>query len=127
MTLDKVKEILEAEVLCGEGQLTRDVKTGCGCDLMSDVLAFARPHSLLLTGLTNPQVVRTAEMVELAAVCFIRGKEPEPGTVSLAEEKGIPLLRTKLSMIESCGRLYARGLTGCSELSVSQSTGKGTG
>ncbi len=126
MTLEQIREILEAEVLCGDGQLTRDVKAGCACDLMSDVLAFARPHSLLLTGLTNPQVVRTAEMVELAAVCFVRGKEPEPGTVSLAEEKGIPLLRTKLPMIESCGRLCARGLVDCSGVPVSQSAGKGS-
>ncbi len=83
---------------------------------MSDVLAFTRPHSLLLTGLTNPQVVRTAEMAELAAVCFVRGKVPEAETVSFAADEGIPLLRTRLPMFESCGRLHALGLAGCSEV-----------
>ena len=82
---------------------------------MSDVLAFVRPGSLLLTGLANPQVVRTAEMAELTAVCFVRGKQPDPETVDLAAEKGIPLLRTQLCMFESCARLHARGIVGCRE------------
>ncbi len=112
MRLREIREALEAEVLCGEGRLGLNIGMACACDLMSDVLAFTRPHSLLLTGLTNPQVVRTAEMAELAAVCFVRGKEPEAETVRLAVEKGIPLLRTRLPMLESCGRLFARGLAG---------------
>ncbi len=104
--------MLEAELLCGEHSVRREIGTVCACDLMSDVLAFARPRSLLLTGLINPQVVRTAEMAELAAVCFGRGKEPEAQTVRLAVEKGIPLMRTRLTMFESCGRLHVRGLAG---------------
>ncbi len=118
MTLREIRETLGAEVLCGESRLGLEIRTACGCDLMSDVLAFTGPDSLLLTGLTNPQVVRTAEMAEIAAVCFVRGKEPEAQTVRLAAEKGLPLFRTRLPMFESCGRLHARGLAGCSELSV---------
>ncbi len=71
MTLGQIKEVLEAEFLCGEGSIEREIEMACASDLMSDVLAFARPRSLLLTGLINPQVVRTVEMAELAAVCFV--------------------------------------------------------
>ncbi|NIM97197.1 MAG: hypothetical protein GTO24_03640, partial [candidate division Zixibacteria bacterium] len=92
-----------------------DIEMACGCDLMSDVLSFVKPNSLLLTGLTNPQVVRTAEMADLKAICFVRGKKPERETVEMAEAKDIPLLVTPLPMFESCGRLYQAGLPGCSE------------
>ncbi len=127
MTLGEIREALGAEVLCGESRLGLEIETACGCDLMSDVLAFTGPDSLLLTGLTNPQVVRTAEVAELAAVCFVRGKEPEEETVSLAVDKGVPLLRTRLSMFESCGRLHALGLAGCSKLPARLSRKVGTG
>ena len=115
MTLEEIREALDAEVLCGEDRLGLDVRTVCASDLMSDVLAFTRPHWLLLTALVNPQVVRTAEMAELAAVCFVRGKEPAQETVSLAAEKGIPLLYTGLCTFDSCVRLHERGLLGCRE------------
>ncbi|UCC90588.1 MAG: hypothetical protein JSW24_05580, partial [Dehalococcoidia bacterium] len=82
---------------------------------MSDVLAFTKPESLLLTGLTNAQVIRTAEMAEIAAVCFVRGKKPDEETIRLAKSKSIPLLVTQLPLFESCGRLYKKGLIGCSE------------
>ena len=78
---------------------------------MSDVLTFRGPGSLLLTGLTNPQVIRTAEMSDFAAVCFVRGKKPQPETIQLAEDKGVLLLVTLLSMYECCGRLYGEGLS----------------
>jgi len=115
MTLEEVKEILKAEVIIGTNNLDMEIKTGCGCDLMSDVLAFIKADSLLLTGLTNPQVVRTAEMADVAAICFVRGKKPDGETISLAKSKGLPLLMTQLPMFESCGRLYKNGLIGCSE------------
>ena len=115
MTLEDVKRILEAEVIVGDEFLHRDVGTGCGSDLMSDVLAFVKPDCLLLTGLTNPQVVRTAEMADLGSVCFVRGKRPDKQTVKLARAKNIPLLTTPLSMFESCGRLYQEGVTSCFE------------
>ena len=85
----------------------------CGADLMSDVLAFTHAGTLLLTGLTNPQVVRTAEMAEIVAIVFVRGKLPPPETVALAEEKGIPLLASKYTMYEACGRLYRAQLPSC--------------
>ena len=115
MTLDDVKNILEAEVIVGSNLLSQEVKMACGCDLMSDVLAFVKPDSLLLTGLTNPQVVRTAEMADVAAICFVRGKKPDPVTIEMAESKNIPLLTTPIPMFESCGRLWNQGLLGRSE------------
>jgi predicted transcriptional regulator len=115
MTLDDVKSILEAEVIVGSNLLNQEVKMACGSDLMSDVLAFVKPESLLLTGLTNPQVVRTAEMADVAAICFVRGKIPDSVTIEMAESKNIPLLTTPIPMFESCGRLWKQGMPGCSE------------
>jgi predicted transcriptional regulator len=115
MTLEDVKKILEAEVIVGSNLLNQEVKMACGCDLMSDVLAFVKSDSLLLTGLTNPQVVRTAEMADVIAICFVRGKNPGPVTIEMAESKNIPLLTTPIPMFESCGRLWKQGLPGCSE------------
>lgn len=115
MTLEDVRKILEAEVIaCGE-LLQRDVTTACGSDLMSDVLAFVKSECLLLTGLTNPQVVRTAEMADLGSICFVRGKKPDEQTIKLAEANNIPMLTTPLSMFESCGRLYRDGMVSCFE------------
>lgn len=113
MRMEEIKDILEAKVLFGQDYLDREIKLACGSDLLSDVLTFIRPEALLLTGLINAQVVRTAEMAEISAVCFVHGKTPHKDTVKLAQEKKIPLLITKLSMYESCGRLYKAGLPGC--------------
>jgi predicted transcriptional regulator len=115
MTLEEVREILEAELIAGENLPQIRVEMGCGADLMSDVLAFSKSGALLLTGLTNPQVARTSEMAEVAAVCFVRGKRPPKETIALAAKNGLPLLTTQLPMFEACGRLYGRGLKGCSE------------
>jgi predicted transcriptional regulator len=116
MMLEQVKEILEAELLVGEESLDIEVKMACGADLLSDVLAFTKPDSLLLTGLTHPQVIRTTEIAEIKAVCFVRGKRPPAETVELAKEKSVPLLCTSLPMYESCGRLYSNDLPGCSQV-----------
>ncbi|MBI4722881.1 MAG: hypothetical protein HY769_07815 [Candidatus Stahlbacteria bacterium] len=110
MTLKEIKKILKAEVIIGEDYLSMEVKMGCASDLMSDVLAYAKPDALLLTGLTNSQVIRTAEIVDIRAVCFIRGKKPDERTIKLAIEKNIVLLTTQMPMFESCGRLYKNGL-----------------
>ena len=115
MTLEEIKEILKAEVIIGFNNLQIEVKMGCGCDLMSDVLAFIKSESLLLTGLTNTQVIRTAEMADITAICFVRGKKPDEETIRLAKSKGLALLVTQLPMYESCGQLYQKGLIGCSE------------
>jgi len=110
MKLKEIKKILDAEE-CYEGEIMeKEIYTVCGSDLMSDVLTFIKPKALLLTGLTNPQVIRTAEVAEIAAICFVRGKQPQEATINLAIEKGIPLLKTRYSMFEACGRLYVSGL-----------------
>ncbi len=114
MTLGDVAEILHAEILVGGENLDMEIKMACVTDLMSEALVFSRPGALLLTGLTNPQAVRTAEVAELSAVCFVRGRRPPDETIELAKEKGIPLLCTPLLMYDSCGLLYERGLPGCS-------------
>lgn len=112
MTLEKIKEILQADVIAGAEYLQKEVKMAGGSDMMSDVLSFMKPGSLLLTGLVNPQSVRTAEMAEIVAICYVRSKKPLPETVELAKEKGIPLLLTRFTMFESCGKLYQSGLSG---------------
>ncbi|HNS15379.1 MAG TPA: DRTGG domain-containing protein [Syntrophorhabdaceae bacterium] len=115
MKLREVKEILEAEVFVGHDQLDMEVKTAFGADLMSDVLAFAKAGSLLLTGLTNPQVVRTSDVLDIAAIIIVRGKRPLIETILLAEELKIPLLGTRYILFETAGRLYAHGIVGCLE------------
>jgi len=116
MTLEEVRQILDAEVLAGSELHKIHVEMGCGADLMSDVLAFSKMGALLLTGLTNAQVVRTSDMADIVAVCFVRGKRPSEETTKLAIDGDLPLLTTALPMFESCGRLYRKGLPGCSEV-----------
>ncbi len=115
MTVKQVKEILNAEILCGQDHLDTEVHTACGADMMSDVLAFVKDQSVLLTGLNNPQVVRTAEMMDMRCIVFVRGKQPEPPLVELAEQRQIVLLKTPLRMFKACGLLYLNGLRGGSE------------
>jgi len=113
MKLREVLEIIEGEVISKNADLDMEVQMGCGADLMSDVLAFTHEGTLLMSGLTNPQVVRTAEMAGIKAIVFVRGKLPPPETVALAEEKGVPLMASKYTLFETCGRLYAAGLASC--------------
>ena len=115
MTLNDVKIILNADVIVGEEHLDMEVKTAFGADLMSDVLAFAKAGSLLLTGLTNSQVIRTANILDIAAIILVRGKKPSTETINLAKELKIPLLTTKYILFETAGRLYAKGIVGCLE------------
>jgi predicted transcriptional regulator len=115
LTLNEIKELLDAEVIIGENQLDMDVKTAFVADLMSDVLAFATAGSLLITGLTNPQVVRTADVLDIAAIIMGRGKIPSHETFQLAEELNIPILSTKYILFEIAGRLYSHNIRGCIE------------
>lgn len=115
MTLREIAEILDAEVLVGHDRLEMEVKTAFGADLMSDVLALAKAGSLLLTGLTNTQVLRTAAVLDIAAIIMVRGKRPSIETIRLAEELGIPMLATKYILFEAAGRLYQKGIVGCVE------------
>lgn len=111
MKVRDIIDILKCEVL-NEGSLNEEVKTACGSDMMSDVLAFVKDQSVLLTGLMNPQVVRTAEMMDMHCIVFVRGKEVNPGVVELAKQKDITVLATPYRMFTACGLLYSNGLRG---------------
>lgn len=116
MTLKEIKEILNCDVLCGEEMLdSTQIEKAFAADLLSDVLAYAKEGTLLVTGITNQQVVRTVEMLELRGIVFVRGKKPDPETINLARSKNIPMLTTRYILFETCGRLYQHGLTGCLE------------
>lgn len=106
MTIGKAVELLEAEILSASIDSEKKIQTICGSDMMSDVLAFIKKDALLLTGLTNPQVIRTAEMSDVVCIAFIRGKTPSAEMIEMAEECGISIIRSKLPMYEACGRLY---------------------
>lgn len=112
MKISEVKAILNAEFICGEEHPDDDIKTACGSDMMSDVLAFVKDQAMLLTGLVNPQVIRTCEMMDIRCVVFVRGKEPDEQVVSLARERGIVLMKSPLRMFTACGLLYDNGLRG---------------
>ncbi len=111
MNVRDIISILEAEVI-SEGDLDIEVKTACGSDMMSDVLAFVKDQSVLLTGLMNPQVVRTAEMMDMHCIIFVRGKEVDPMVIQLAKQKEITILQTHYRMFTACGLLYVNGLRG---------------
>ena len=115
MKLREVQEILKADIIVGEEKLDMEIKTAFGADLMSDVLAFAKAGSLLLTGLTNTQVIRIANVLDIAAIILVRGKKPSAETIELAEDLQIPILTTKYILFETAGRLYAKGIVGCLE------------
>lgn len=115
MLLREVQKILDAEVLVGAEKLDMEVHTAFGADLMSDVLAFADSGCLLLTGLTNPQIIRTADVLDIAAIILVRGKRPPPETLRAAADKNIPLLTTKYILFESAGRLYEKGIVGSAQ------------
>ena len=112
MRLKDMAELVDARVLCGEELLDEEMGTAFASDLMSDVLAQVKGHPLLITGLCNPQVVRTAEMVDIGCILFVRGKRPDAQTVALAEDGMLCLLATDTTMFEVCGILYAHGCQG---------------
>ena len=101
MKIATIKELLDAEVVCGEDCLDREVYSACGSDMMSDVLAYVKDQAVLLTGLVNSQVVRTAEMMDMVCVVFVRSKCPTEEMVELARESNMVLLRTKKRMYEA--------------------------
>ena len=112
MKISTIKDLLEAEVVCCEEELGAHVYSACGSDMMSDVLAYVKEQAVLLSGLVNPQVVRTAEMMDMKCIVFVRGKHPDLDMIELAEERDIVLLGTKLEMFTACGLLYKNGLKG---------------
>lgn len=112
MKISEISELLKAKVLCCEDMLDSEVCSACGSDMMSDVLAFVKNQAVLLTGLVNPQVIRTAEMMDMHCVVFVRGKEPSGEMLSLAKDCEIVVMTTGLRMFEACGILYTHGLSG---------------
>ncbi|MDR2181790.1 MAG: hypothetical protein LBN92_03825 [Treponema sp.] len=110
MTVKEVIEVLEGEFYCGTEKAGLEVASACGADLMSDVMAFVKDRVLLLTGLVNPQVIRTAELLDIKCIIFVRGKAPSMDMVDMAIESDIILGGTKLPMFISCGKLYEAGL-----------------
>ncbi|MCL2662153.1 MAG: DRTGG domain-containing protein [Oscillospiraceae bacterium] len=115
MKLAQVMEVLNAKVYTDVPFEDIEINAACGADLMSDALAFGENKGLLLTGLNNPQSVRTAEMMDIRCVIIVRGKEPDEALVKLANEKEIVIMKTDYSMYTSCGLLYAAGLRGGDE------------
>ena len=110
MKIEEVARIINAKVPAGENLLDREVDSAFSSDMMSDVLAFSKDQPVLLTGLNNPQAVRTALMMDMECVVFVRGKYPTPEMINLAEQSQIVLLSTALTMYEASGRLYQAGL-----------------
>lgn len=113
MRLQDVLTVAQARPISSEPNLDSEVRTGFASDLMSDVLRYDVAHGLLVTGLANPQVVRTAEMADVAAILLVRGKVPPEETQDLARQVGIPIMGTDLIMFETCGRLFEAGLPAC--------------
>lgn len=113
MNLKQILSVIDGRLISDSADLSTEVEMACGADLMSDVLAFTHSGTLLMTGLTNPQVIRTSEMAGIKAIVFVRGKNPPPETLALADSKGIPLMASHLTMYEVCGLLYASGLASC--------------
>uniref|UniRef100_A0A7V3RI74 Transcriptional regulator n=1 Tax=candidate division WOR-3 bacterium TaxID=2052148 RepID=A0A7V3RI74_UNCW3 len=110
MKLNQLKEILKANILTSQISIDIEINNIIASDLMSDVLNSKTPAELLVTGLTNNQVVRTCEIAGIKAIIFVRGKTPDEETIKLAESCKIPLLSSNLSMFEACGLLYSCGL-----------------
>ena len=110
MKIREIADLLGAEVLCGEQMLEDEVQSACGSDMMSDVLAYVKDQGVLVTGLINPQVIRTAMMMDMRCVVFVRSKRPSPEMVELAMENHIALLASDSRMYEACGKLYSNGL-----------------
>ena len=112
MKISKIKDLLNATVMTGESLLENEVASACCSDMMSDVLAYVKDQGVLITGLVNPQVIRTASMMDMSCIVFVRSKVPSEEMIELAEECGITVMKTPLRAYEACGRLYASGLTG---------------
>ncbi|MEE1085554.1 MAG: DRTGG domain-containing protein [Schaedlerella sp.] len=110
MKVIEIQKLLEADIVCGEADMELNTEYVFGTDMMSDVLAFAEDCATLITGLCNPQVVRTAEMLDINCIVFVCGKQPTENIITLAEMKDMAILTTKHSMFTSCGILYTNGL-----------------
>ncbi len=116
MKISEIVKMLDAKVLCCEDKTDKEVESAFGCDLMSDVLAYVNDQAVLLTGLVNPQVIRTALMLDMVCIVFVRSKEPSEEMIELARENGIVMMSTNKTLYTSCGLLYSGGLIGTGEV-----------
>lgn len=112
MRIEEIAALLDAQTHTIGHDPSIDIRSACGADLMSDVMAFSKENAMMITGLMNPQVIRTAEMMDIRVVAFVRGKKPGEAILALAEEKGIAVISTELPMFSACGRLYQYGIHG---------------
>ena len=112
MTINDIRELLGAEVLCGSERLDMEVHSACGSDMMSDVLAYVKNQAVLITGLLNQQAIRTAAMMDMVCVVFVRGKVPDESIIAWAKENSIAVMTTTHRMFTACGLLYEAGLNG---------------
>lgn len=110
MKISEIRDLLDAKVLCCSDRLDREVYSACGCDLMSDVLAFVKDQAVLMTGLVNPQVIRTAVMMDMVCIVFVRSKTPSEEMLSLARDNGIVIMQSDKRLYEACGIMYSNGL-----------------
>lgn len=110
MRIKEIAKILDGEIVSYREGENREVNSACGSDMMSDVLAYVKDQAVLVTGLCNPQVIRTAEMMDMICVVFVRGKAPTQDMLNLAEEKSITVIKTPHRMFAACGLLYSAGL-----------------
>src|SRR5699024_6650631 len=110
MKIREILDALDARLLTPDADLEVDVHAACGSDMMSDVLAYVKDQGVLLTGLNNPQVVRTADMMDMVCIVFVRGKVPGEGILGLAAARDIAVLTTEKTMFSACGLLYEKGL-----------------
>jgi len=110
MIVSELIELINGQLLNPTANLSRQINGGCGADLMSDVLASIQPEAVLLTGLCNPQVIRTSVMADVAAIVIVRGKNIPKETIDLAKEEDIALISSPFGMFELAGRLYKAGL-----------------
>ena len=110
MKISEIANLLDANILCCKESISGEVQSACGSDMMSDVLAYVKNQAVLLTGLVNPQVIRTAMMMDMRCIVFVRDKKPTDEMIELAKDADIVLLSTHKRMFDACGILYSSGL-----------------
>ncbi len=113
MILKEIAKILEASIIANPENSEIDIHSACSADMMSAVLYYHTPNSLLITSLTQPHVIRTAEIAGIKSIVFVLDKKPDKETIDLAQKKKIPLLSTSFCMYTASGRLFKEGLPGC--------------
>ena len=113
MELRKIAELLEAETLTKDEDLDQEVTCAFGSDLISDILMCTKEPTILLTGLTNPQIVRLSDMIDLQGIIFVRGKRPPQELIDMALERDLPMICTSFTLYKSSGILYNSGLRSC--------------